>query len=186
MTAAERQAASASAGEAVLKLLGEQKTGAIGTYVASDGEIDPQSSKERLEVLGWNFHLPVVGPSRVMTFRRWTADTRLTPNRFGIPEPGGDSSEVHPGDLDLVLVPCVAVDRTGNRIGMGAGYYDRAFDLPDEVRPEMIAVAFDFQVLPRIERSEWDVPVDAIVTESKVILTGRRDVAETGRILGRE
>ncbi len=186
MTAAERQAASVSAGEAVLKLLGKREPGTIGTYLASDGEIDPQSSKERLEALGWKFHLPVVGPSTEMTFRHWTADTRLTPNRFGILEPGEDSSELLPGDLDLVLVPCVAVDPTGNRIGMGAGYYDRAFDLPDEVRPEMIALAFDLQLLPRIGSNEWDVPVDAIVTESRVILTGNRNVAEMDRLFGRD
>lgn len=178
MTAAEGQAAAGSAGETVLKLLGQREPGRIGTYLASDGEIDPQPSKERLEALGWSFYLPVVAPGAKMTFRRWMDDTELSPNRFGIPEPGEDAAEVQPRDLDVVLVPCVAVDATGNRVGMGAGYYDRAFDLPAEVRPEMIAVAFEFQLLPGIDSSEWDVPVDVIVTESRVIHTrGRQGLA---------
>ena len=71
----------------------------------------------------------------------------------------------------MVVVPCVAVDPSGNRLGFGAGYYDRALAGPSPVI--RLGVAFEVQVVDRIEPAPWDVPLDVVVTESRVIRPAR-------------
>ena len=85
-------------------------------------------------------------------------------NDWGILEPDPDCSEpVAPEELDLVLVPCVAFDATGTRLGHGAGYYDRY--LPKCERACHIMVAFEAQRMEHLPRDPYDFPVDMIVTE---------------------
>jgi 5-formyltetrahydrofolate cyclo-ligase len=104
-----------------------------------------------------------------MTFSFWDHDTTLQPNRFGIDEPV-DAEPVRVDDLDVVVVPAVAVDRLGNRLGFGAGYYDRTLA---GRRPGTLVVAavFSVQVLDEITPRSWDVPVDVVVTDAEVIRT---------------
>jgi len=86
---------------------------------------------------------------------------------FGIRQPG-DGREVAPDDLDLVLVPVVVADELGNRVGHGAGFYDRTFAYDrgaDRARPLLIGLCHAFQVVPRLEARSWDVPLDLVVTE---------------------
>jgi 5-formyltetrahydrofolate cyclo-ligase len=76
-------------------------------------------------------------------------------------------------NLDLVLVPLVGFDTQGNRLGSGAGYYDRSFDFRlrlHDARPRLVGLAFDCQETAGLQRAGWDVPLDAIVTESRLIL----------------
>lgn len=84
---------------------------------------------------------------------------------FGAMEPV-DGRLLDPAELDLVIVPGVAFDRSGNRVGYGAGYYDR-FLL--RIRGPAIAIAFAIQVVPEVPAGRTDRPVDAIVTETEVI-----------------
>lgn len=93
----------------------------------------------------------------------------LRPGRFGIPEPDpARCVTVAPQDLDLVLVPGLAFDRQGNRLGYGKGYYDRFLAATAAAR---IALAFDEQLFARIPAGDADVRVDAIVTPSQIITT---------------
>ncbi|MZP29878.1 5-formyltetrahydrofolate cyclo-ligase [Heliobacterium undosum] len=91
----------------------------------------------------------------------------LQPGTWGILEPA-TVVPVEPASLDLVIVPGVAFDRQGNRLGYGAGYYDRF--LPS-LRPEAqkIALAFDLQIAHQICPDDHDIPMDWIITESGVI-----------------
>jgi 5-formyltetrahydrofolate cyclo-ligase len=117
-----------------------------------------------------------------MHFARWDEDAALVPNRFGIDEPAPPLEDVAPAELDVVLVPCVAVDADGNRVGFGAGFYDRAFARPDTGpdattpprRAVLVGVVHDVQLVDRIEPDPWDVPMDLIVTGSRVVRTRRR------------
>jgi len=95
------------------------------------------------------------------------AHPALRPGRFGIPTAPA-AAVVPAGDLDVVLVPCVAVDRQGRRLGRGGGYYDRFLGRP-EVRAARIALAFDAQVRDAVPAGPDDVPVDRVVTESRVL-----------------
>jgi 5-formyltetrahydrofolate cyclo-ligase len=105
-----------------------------------------------------------------MEFVRWDEGTPLRPNRFGIPEPADvRGGRIAPIALDIVVLPLLAVDRQGWRLGSGAGYYDRRLRhlrMPRQWRrPRLIGLAYDFQRLGRIEHESWDVPLDAVLTE---------------------
>lgn len=88
---------------------------------------------------------------------------------YGVLEPElGDRCHLYTKEIDLIIVPGVAFDRNGHRLGHGGGYYDRFLKTMNPKIPR-IALAFDFQILPKIPREIWDMPVDRIVTESEVI-----------------
>ncbi len=103
-------------------------------------------------------------PSRVLD---WDSD--LVPGAYNIPEPGEDTLRpVKPETIDLLVVPGVAFDLKGNRLGYGGGYYDRFFPLLNKQTP-LVALVFDLQILPEIPVDEWDRRVDIIITEKRVI-----------------
>jgi 5-formyltetrahydrofolate cyclo-ligase len=146
--------------------------GRVALYLPTDGEVDLAGLHPVLRERGTELCLPVIGAGASMTFRRLDEGAGVATNRYGIPEPAGDGTDdVAAGDLDVVLVPCVAVDRNGRRLGFGAGFYDRA--LADAGRrPLTVGVAFDCQVVEGIDAQTWDVPMDLVVTESGVVEPG--------------
>lgn len=145
----------------------------VGWYLATDGEVDLSGAVPQLVARGVGLHLPVVGPDTSMHFAAWDPELPLRANRFGIGEPVHDPGlELHAADLDAVVVPCVAVDPHGHRLGFGAGYYDRALQGADATR---IGVVFEVQVATRIEPSPWDVPLDVVLTEEREIRPDAHD-----------
>ena len=93
-------------------------------------------------------------------------------NRYGIEEPLGVSQAQTADYFDLILVPLVAFDRSGNRIGMGAGFYDKALScLASETsdKPFLLGIAYQFQEIAKIQADAWDVALDAILTDSEYI-----------------
>lgn len=189
-----RDAAAAAVAEHLDLLEVLARPGRIGTYLPVDGELDPNVVLPALRERGWQVHLPVIGDSAFddsasMRFGRWSDDTALRTNRYGIAEPEPSDEDLAATDLDVLLVPAVAVDVHGNRIGFGAGFYDRALatrdrsadpgkrsgagDRSDATTPPrrvaLIGVVYDMQVVDDLEPNEWDVPLDLIVTESRLI-----------------
>ena len=107
------------------------------------------------------------GESR-LAFAPWRAGDPLVSNRYGIPEPDvRPSSLLSPEDMDLVVLPLVGFDLAGNRLGMGAGWYDRsfAFRRTRPAPPWLVGAAFSHQQSEALDRQAWDVPVDAVCTE---------------------
>ncbi|MGB9886147.1 MAG: 5-formyltetrahydrofolate cyclo-ligase [Moorellales bacterium] len=100
-----------------------------------------------------------------LEIRSWS---ELAPGTWGIPEPGPAAPAVAPEEIDLALVPGVAFDRRGYRLGYGGGYYDRFLPL---LRPEArsLGLAYSWQVLERLPVESTDVPVDYVVTEQELI-----------------
>ena len=97
--------------------------------------------------------------------------SELMPGTWGILEPpktrwGEQGREISPIDLDLIMVPGVAFDRQGGRIGNGAGYYDRLFD---KVRSDtqLTAVCYESQLFEKVVMEEYDVYMDALITEKQ-------------------
>ncbi len=86
---------------------------------------------------------------------------------FNIPEPTLDDHEEHEGILDLIIVPGVAFDKKGNRIGMGKGFYDRYLSKTEDTKK--IALAFSEQVLDEVPKDTYDIPVDIVVTDKEII-----------------
>lgn len=90
----------------------------------------------------------------------------LKKGKFGIPEPEGKEASYE--DIDVVIVPAVAFDKKGHRIGYGKGYYDRFLK---NFKGLKIGVAYDFQIVDKIPYEAHDIPVDIIVTPTKIIKT---------------
>lgn len=148
----------------------------IAFYLANDGEIDLTLLIEHAWQQNKQCYLPVLAEpnTKRLWFIPYTPETTLRPNRFGIPEP------VHPRStrlrktlsLDLILMPLVAFDPQGHRIGMGGGFYDRtlAFLTSRQYwhKPNLVGVAYEFQKQKQIATNPWDVPLQAIATEKNL------------------
>lgn len=147
----------------------------LATYHAVGGELDLDALATAARARGAITYLPVLDGDS-LRFAPTDDDTATTPNRFGIPEP--TSPTVDARSLDVVLVPAVGIDRSGNRVGMGGGYYDRTFSwLADEVRPTrplLVAAVHDEQVLDHVAPRPWDVTVDMVVTPTTTYLVDDR------------
>ena len=148
----------------------------IACYLAADGEMDLMPAIRQAWSMGKKVYLPVLNApySRSLFFAPYNEDTKLGQNRYGIPEPVVSAKgRVKAQQLDLVLAPLVAFDSEGNRMGMGAGYYDRTFSFllrrKQWLRPHLMGVAYSFQQTNKIERQSWDVPLHAVATETKII-----------------
>lgn len=177
----ERHLAARAVDERIRALTTRRAPGAVGAYLPTDGELDPTLAVDSLRAAGWQVHLPVLGPDRSMRFAEWPDGGRLEPNRYGIEEPARPTVTVAARELDLVLLPCVAVDPAGTRWGFGAGYYDRALSegedpamVSSRPRPLLVGTVFDLQIAPRLLRQAWDVPLDVVVCESATLFSGAR------------
>jgi 5-formyltetrahydrofolate cyclo-ligase len=141
----------------------------IGVYLAQKNELNLQPAIEALWQKNKTLYLPVLHPTRPyhLLFSPYTPDMPLLPNRYGILEPKITVDEmIAPSELDLVLMPLVAFDARGNRIGMGAGYYDRSFQpLPETKKPVLVGCAYTWQEVPLIDAQPWDMPLDLVVTD---------------------
>ncbi|MDO9371167.1 MAG: 5-formyltetrahydrofolate cyclo-ligase [Gammaproteobacteria bacterium] len=142
----------------------------IAFYWPSDGEIDITPILQRARAYGKTCYLPVLWRRNQLRFAACRAGDVLTFNRFGIPEPALPARKlVGALALDLILVPLVAFDAQGNRLGMGAGFYDRTLAMRARRthwrRPRLIGVAYDFQKVAKLAPAPWDVPLDGVVTQ---------------------
>lgn len=159
-------AASARIAGHVQSLPSFHSSGTVALYKAVGGEVDVELLFPECWRMGKRTCVPVFHPaSGTYEMVETTPETRFQTGHYGIGEPVG---LVPPpvGAIDLMVVPGVAFDPQGNRLGRGGGYYDR---LLEHYVGFSIAVAFDFQVLPEIPTDQHDIPVDAIVTETKIL-----------------
>jgi 5-formyltetrahydrofolate cyclo-ligase len=140
----------------------------IAAYLAFDGEPDLLPALEQLDRDGVTIALPVVREHEgrnLLMFRQWTQDCEVKPNRFGILEPR-DTPEIPLLAFDAVLVPLVGWDRHGSRLGMGASFYDRAFQpFAQNPRPMRMGVAYEAQYCAEIPLDPWDISLHAMLTE---------------------
>jgi len=142
----------------------------LAGYLGIRGEIDITAVLEPHAAAGVRIALPILDTHRPghMHFRHWHPGTRLCRNGFGIPEPCRTAPRIWRRELDVVLLPLVAFDATGQRLGMGGGYYDRYFACRRRGaanRPRLIGIAHAFQQVSRLDAQPWDVPLDAVITE---------------------
>jgi 5-formyltetrahydrofolate cyclo-ligase len=143
----------------------------IACYVSKDTEVDTRvlirtALKQEKRVL-----IPVVKKGDVELFFSEIHDLgrELAPGTFGILEPKPEFVRpVNLDSIDLIFVPGIVWDRDGYRLGWGRGYFDRAIKkLPQHVKST--GLAFNLQLINQVPRDQFDVPVDMVVTESRVI-----------------
>ncbi|MGH1487107.1 MAG: 5-formyltetrahydrofolate cyclo-ligase [Cellvibrionaceae bacterium] len=137
----------------------------IALYLPNDGELDCRPLIRRAWRDGKRCYLPVLSEGISMSFSLYQAGTELVSNRYKILEPASKAI-IAPQKLDLVIVPLVAFDRQANRIGMGGGYYDRAFAFHQaEVgKPYLLGVAHQLQYVDSIQPQSWDVALDDVIS----------------------
>ena len=106
-----------------------------------------------------------------MQFGRVGRNTRMAPNRFGIPEPI-DAKPLRARQLDLLLMPLVGFDLEGNRLGMGGGFYDATLAFMRHRRvwrkPRLVGIAYECQRVDTLPHEPWDMPLDAVLTERQL------------------
>ena len=122
----------------------------------------------QMERQGMRLAVPVIraAPGRSdMCFRQWSPASDMKPNRYGIPEPVG-TLDVRLREIDLALIPLVAWDAQGGRLGMGASFYDRFFQtVADQRQPYRLGVAYRLQQVERLPLDPWDIRLHGILTE---------------------
>lgn len=131
-------------------------------------EVDTRAVIERAWRCNKRIYAPVIHPGGAMSFHEVVRESTLERNKFGVWEPV-DGNPIDARLLDVVIAPLVAFDDHGNRIGMGAGYYDRAFAFLRHRRrwlqPKLIGLAFDCQKVEKITPNPWDIPLYRVYSD---------------------
>lgn len=137
----------------------------ILAYLALPGEADLDEVLRAALREGKEVYVPVCLPERAMVAGRLLDMEHFVPGPYGLRDlpPGYETAE--PEAMDLVLVPAVACDEAGHRLGHGAGYYDRY--LPRVAEERRVAVLWDFQIVERVPSDEFDQRMGGFVTEKR-------------------
>jgi len=171
LTDEEIAAKSATIAEKLFNLPAFERAEAIMYFVSFGSEVDTRPMVEETIRSGKIALAPKAVPqSRELIPSRildWESD--LMPGYYNIPEPrAGALRPYTPEQIDLLIVPGVAFDLKGNRLGYGGGYYDRFFSLLKPGTP-LVALVFDLQIVPAVPIEEWDRRVDCIITDQRLI-----------------
>jgi 5-formyltetrahydrofolate cyclo-ligase len=151
------------------RLLGDfvfMKGAIVAGYAAIGAEADPFPLMAALAGQGHPLCLPRT-EGKAIVFRAWKPGDPLVIGRMNIPEPDAKAKERRP---DLLLVPLIAFDRRGYRLGYGAGYYDRYLSEHRAKRTiRAVGIAYAGQAVDELPHEVHDQPLDAVVTEERVI-----------------
>jgi len=167
----QKQHAQAALSHFLPVLSAQSTTLDIAVFFSYNAELNTQPLIDYLlNHTAHRLYLPVVNFSEpgYMHFHRYTADTPLVANRWGIMEPTTEQ-EISASELDWVITPLVGFNRQGHRMGMGGGFYDRsfAFKLKGHARTQLIGWAHSCQEYDKLPKEPWDVSLDSLVTEKE-------------------
>nr|WP_272210206.1 5-formyltetrahydrofolate cyclo-ligase [Marinicella sp. W31]MDC2876071.1 5-formyltetrahydrofolate cyclo-ligase [Marinicella sp. W31] len=144
----------------------------VAGYHPIRSEVDVGVLMALLEEAGASLALPAVIDRETIVFRAFRSGEDLEPGGFGTLAPGNKARQVDP---DILLMPLSVFDEAGNRIGYGAGHYDRAIERlhARQICPLLVGIAFNMQKVPSVPAEPHDVPLNAIITESGFRWTGK-------------
>jgi 5-formyltetrahydrofolate cyclo-ligase len=174
LPAAERTRASREACDRLLELPELRslaaRGGCIAGFVAVRSELDPAPALSEARRRGARVAFPRVADDAHPRLRFHVVDEAdLQPGRFGIPAPAAEQAEVALSDIDLVIVPGLAFDAAGGRLGFGGGYYDELLEATTRPRPCVVGMGYDFQVVDGCPTEPRDQRVDCVVTDARVL-----------------
>lgn len=158
-------AAGARLAEHGLGFLGIAPGVVVSGFSAIRDEIDPRALLERLDGEGYRVALPVMqGKGRPLQFRAWSPGDEMASGQWGIAEPLPDKAEVYP---DVVLVPLLAFDANGYRLGYGGGFYDRTLERLRARKPVVaVGIGYDELKIDVVPHLDYDERLDWVLTPS--------------------
>ena len=171
LSAEQQTLAADSVAEHALNVAPVAQAQHIALFLSVDGELNTRPLLARLWQQKKQVYLPVLHPfSRGnLLFVRYTPETELVSSRLRIPEPPLDVRHIIPLDrLDVMFVPLVAFDKQGQRLGMGGGFYDRTLQNWRRHNFLPLGLAHDCQQVEALPTAEWDIPLPAILTPSRL------------------
>ena len=149
----------------VSEIARHNKNSIIGSYYSINFELDLKILNTFLFAKGFSLSLPFIHKdNELMEFKEWNSSDVLQLNKYGIPQTFLDSKTIIP---DIFLVPLLAFDKCGNRLGYGSGYYDKYFNMLNKTKKRFrtIGVGFSFQKKDKLQSLKTDFCLDAVFTE---------------------
>jgi 5-formyltetrahydrofolate cyclo-ligase len=145
--------------------------GIVSGFIPYKSEITTVPLMNRLRREGWQTALPVViAPGQPLVFRAWSPGDQLVPGVWDIPIPPDSAPEVLP---DVLLVPMLAFDRRGFRLGYGGGFYDRSLEKLRALKKVVaVGVAYHAQMVDEVPAGPYDAPLDFVMTEQETFACG--------------
>lgn len=175
ISSVEIEDCSENAGEAVKSFI-EEVTGrsldelTVMSYMSYKTEFPTKSVNQMLLDSGARLAVPYTGPDFSITACLVDSLEDLAPSSMGIPEPDPEKTDhITPEDADIILMPGVAFDKSGSRVGYGKGCYDRFLGMCEGKLPTLAALAWAIQLVEDIPQDENDIKCDYIFTENGVI-----------------
>ena len=153
--------------EKVLALEAYKRAKTVMAYIACRGELDVSPVIDEILSSGRTLLLPRCEAGGTLTARIITSPEALLPGAYGIPEPAEDAEIAPPESIDLILVPGLAFDREGARLGQGGGYYDRLLSKTGAVK---VGICHEAALIDCVPREAHDIRMDAVITPTALIL----------------
>jgi len=157
----------------------------IAIYLTNDGELNTNDFINWCWQQSKSTYLPVIHPfnKHNLIFLKYQQKTLMNANKFNILEPKLDVTQIIPANhLEVIFTPLVAFDKTGARLGMGGGFYDRTLapiqrvNQSDKAKPAIIGLAHDCQEVSNIPTEDWDIPLPEIITPTQRIKAQKNKV----------
>ena len=163
--------ASAVIADRLLETEEYSRANTVMCYLDYGKEVRTSAIVERLWADGKRVCIPLCTDTKahIMEAKLYTDETVLVPGAYGIMEPPADAETVPSEEIDLIVLPCVSCDRSCNRLGHGAGYYDRYLPGTDA---SLIALCTEKLMSDEIPVDEFDIPLDAVITENDIYRRG--------------
>ena len=160
------EARSAEIGKRIAGLVELERAATVLAFASIRNEVRTRPIIEEAWSTGKRVALPRVHGDE-LRLHLVHAQTPLNVGAFSVPEPAADAAAIEPDEIDFALIPALALDPRGYRIGYGGGYYDRL--IPRLANACTCAVAYDFQLISEVPELPFDASVDVVVTDSRVI-----------------
>ncbi len=154
--------------QALLRYAQKIKVSSVAAFWPFDGEPDLRPVLKAMAATNITLALPVLdeGKEFGMTMHRWHPQSTMQENRFNIPEPVNEPP-LDLADIDILVMPLIAWDALGNRLGMGTGFYDRMLaGFSSRNSPLRVGAAYSVQQVDKVPVDAWDIPLHAVVNEN--------------------
>jgi len=166
----EKKRADKQIHDAVLSHASVQSAHRICVYVSLPDEVETNAIIDQLLKRGKTVSIPKVVSKGVLKLYEIHSFDDVITGAFGILEPDVSCTHIEKTDVDIFIVPGIAFDREGNRLGRGMGYYDR---LLEGLSAYKIGLAYASQIISGLPHNEYDIPMDTVITERETIIVNR-------------